>query len=991
LIELRTLGGIELNGPPDRDLRPILVGPKRLALLSYLSLATPRGFQRRDTLVGLFWPDLDQTHSRRALRNLVHELRTTLGPGVLINRGDDELGLDPTHLWCDAVVFDEAFDEDDAERASELYRGDLLEGFFVTGAPEFEFWLARQRERLHRRAVEAARRLSSHQAAAGNGSGAVRWARRARALAPDEEEPLRELVALLDRLGDRAAAVREYDEFERRLRMDLDLEPSPETRTLIGTIRTRGERSAPLGGLDGKTGLAEARDPASGQRRSHAISSPAARRPRWLTAHPILTVAAIVLVAVAAMAGVYLVRERHVARARGSDAPAPRSQVAGRGADGASTRLADLAADAAPAIAVLPFQVNDPRLDTWSEGMVDLLSADLDGVAGLRAIDSRTVLAGLREREDETSILAPPGLPTREVTLAVSSRAGARYAVLGGAVAMGSAVRIAADLYAVPSGERLAQLQVEGSPDSVFGLVDRLAVQLLRTILPREGRSADLARANLARVTTTSLPALKAYLEGETLYRRSEFQAAGAAYQRALDADSTFALALLRFAYPHAFLPSPPSGGDPLERVSRFLDRLAPREALIVQSALAFRQEDAERGARLLEQAAREYPDDAEIWYSLGETYLHLGGQLLVDRDESQRAFSNAIALDPAFTPPYFHLIEETIALHADSARAAKLIRIYEKLAPGSEFGVPGRLAFDLAWGDSAAQAQALSVLDTLPLWLAFEVAANLGHPRLLAAAESVRDVIARRAEAGERDARPYGFRAHVGSGRLSAAVSLLLEWEECPAPLLYSAYLLGKTGLPAGAQGLLVLSAASSSTCPGTTVFSAGAYAADRARWAVHDSARVRLRHEADRLLAAGDSVRSRHFALLAEALRGYGLARGGRTREALPILEAVQRRIAGGSNEIVRWWLGELLLKSGDPRGAERYLASFWHSGYFGTPADYHLGEIYEQEGRLQEALAAYDSFARAWRYADPELQGRVLDAKASVRRLRAVSRAE
>jgi tetratricopeptide (TPR) repeat protein len=423
--------------------------------------------------------------------------------------------------------------------------------------------------------------------------------------------------------------------------------------------------------------------------------------------------------------------------------------------------------------------------------------------------------------------------------------------------------------------------------------------------------------------------------------------------------------------------------------VGHFLSRLSPREALIVRSALAFRQEAAEHGVRLLEQAAHEYPDDAEIWYSLGETYLHLGGQLLVDREENQRAFSNAIALDPAFAPPYFHLIEETIALHADSARAAKLIRIYENLAPRSEPGFPGRLAFDLAWGDSVARAHALSTLGTLPLWLAWEVAGNLQHPRLLAAGESVRAVIARRAEAGERDAHAYGFRAHVGSGRLDAAVRLLLEWEECPAPLLYSAHLLGTTDLPAEAEAQLSLRAAETSTCHGGTLFSAGAYAADRGRWAAHDSARVRLRQEADGLLRSGDSLKSRHVALLAEALRGYGLGRQGHVREALTILETVQPRVAGGSNEIVRWWLGQLLLEGGNPRGAERYFASFWHSGHFGVSAAYHLGRIYEQEGRLDEARAAYDWFARAWRDGDPATQPMVSQARAAAERLQAVER--
>ncbi len=49
--------------------------------------------------------------------------------------------------------------------------------------------------------------------------------------------------------------------------------------------------------------------------------------------------------------------------------------------------------DVLPAVAVLPFSVTGEELVEWREGMVNLLSTNLDGAAGLRAINSRTVLA----------------------------------------------------------------------------------------------------------------------------------------------------------------------------------------------------------------------------------------------------------------------------------------------------------------------------------------------------------------------------------------------------------------------------------------------------------------------------------------------------------------------------------------------------------------------------------------------------------------------
>jgi TolB-like protein len=138
-----------------------------------------------------------------------------------------------------------------------------------------------------------------------------------------------------------------------------------------------------------------------------------------------------------------------------------------------------LAADAAPGIAVLPFTVNDPALDTWREGMVDLLSINLDGVPGLRPIASRTVMARWREEVE--------GIPDLAATLQVARRTGARYALVGNAVSIGSEVRFAAEIYDARTGKHLGSAGAQGSPDSVFALVDLLSVEVVRALPQGEG------------------------------------------------------------------------------------------------------------------------------------------------------------------------------------------------------------------------------------------------------------------------------------------------------------------------------------------------------------------------------------------------------------------------------------------------------------------------------------------------------------------------
>lgn len=83
MIDFRLLGTLQLLESNGRDLTEVVAQPKLAALLAYLTLARPRGFQRRDTLLALFWPDLDEKRARHALNQALYALRHALGNGVL--------------------------------------------------------------------------------------------------------------------------------------------------------------------------------------------------------------------------------------------------------------------------------------------------------------------------------------------------------------------------------------------------------------------------------------------------------------------------------------------------------------------------------------------------------------------------------------------------------------------------------------------------------------------------------------------------------------------------------------------------------------------------------------------------------------------------------------------------------------------------------------------------------------------------------------------
>src|ERR1700730_652338 len=139
-----------------------------MALLVYLCIAKPRGFHRRDKLLGLFWPDADHDHARASLRKALHVLRQSLGEDVVLSRGDEDVSVDFERLSCDAIEFEGSVRAERFEEALELYRGDLLPGFFVEDAPEFEQWLTSERARLRLTSARAALALSGQPGRPGN-------------------------------------------------------------------------------------------------------------------------------------------------------------------------------------------------------------------------------------------------------------------------------------------------------------------------------------------------------------------------------------------------------------------------------------------------------------------------------------------------------------------------------------------------------------------------------------------------------------------------------------------------------------------------------------------------------------------------------------------------------------------------------------------------------------------------------------------------------
>lgn len=237
VLSLVLFGGVDLRGPAPADPALVLTQPKLIALLAYLAVQGSDRFVRRDRLTALLWAELDQTHARGALRRALYTLRAALGD-VVATRGDEDLALDHRVIWCDVTEFDRALQDGYLAAALALYRDEMLPGFHLTGASDFSQWLDGERSVRREQAAGAAWALAQRYETASDLTAAAGWARRAARLAGDDERAVRRALVLLDRLGDRAGGMRLYEEFVRRLRTELDMEPSPETQALVARWRT---------------------------------------------------------------------------------------------------------------------------------------------------------------------------------------------------------------------------------------------------------------------------------------------------------------------------------------------------------------------------------------------------------------------------------------------------------------------------------------------------------------------------------------------------------------------------------------------------------------------------------------------------------------------------------------------------------------------------------------------------------------------------------
>ena len=935
LVELRLLGAPAVRTCAGTEADAVLAQPKRLALLAYLAAATPSGFHRRDTLLALLWPEADQEHARTALRKAIHFLRHELGARAVVNRGD-EIGLVEGNVHCDVVEFDRELASGHLPEALALYRGDLLPGFFVSDAPEFERWLEEERVRLRGEAAGAAWTLARRLEGNGDLDGAARWARWASTLAPDDEPAMRRLMALLGRLGDRGGAMHAHEEFAARLQREYGVTPSVETQALVSAVRAgQGEAAA--------SSLAPSVVPMS-----HAA---------------------------------------HDANAL----------------DGLPSSIGSR-----QYIAIFPFRVHgDGSAAYLREGLVDLLTTNLDHAGTLHSIDPHALLS-IVGREAESRLD-----PTRAGELA--QRFGADLYVLGSVVGVAGRLRISAAVHREgPTAASARYLSVSGQADQLFELVDELTAKLVAELHP--GHGARLTR--LAAATTASLPALKAYLAGEQALRAGRHVDAVNAFQQAVDQDPHFALGWYRLAFFLSWpaLPQPSLSPEIMERALRLKERLTHRDRLLLEALNACLRGAANAAERLYQEILALHPEDVEAWIGLGQTLMFHNqhrGRLIT---ESRAAFERVLALDPDNTTATLFL-SYVAQLEGNFEECDRLL---EHVPAESDFIHP-RVVQVFGHGSRGDQEQAIAALSAAPDVAVYEatrfvatLTCNFSGARRIA--QLLTDPV--RSPEVRGVFHILAAFLSVAGGRLAMARRELTDAAlfQPAAALEYQGLFAALPFLPAGQDELKELRSAlaawDAAAVPQSTHPYPGfdlhrdihpvlrAYLLGAVNARLRDAAALGHAAELDMITGCGDaealardlahSVRAQHAFWQGQpevAFQGIQEVR----IEPRQIFVVLQSPFYTETAE--RWLRAELLQQLGHSDEALRWYGSLAQASLFDlmylAPSHLRRGEIHERLGHLQEAAEHYARFIDLWGECDPELRPAVAEATAKLERLQRTAR--
>jgi DNA-binding SARP family transcriptional activator/TolB-like protein len=544
LFSIKLLGDPVLSGPAGA-VTGRAAYRRRLALLGVLAVARGRPVGR-ERLIGLLWPDHPAEAARHTLSEGLYVLRKELGDNLFTSLGD-EIALNPAVMASDVGEFEAALEEGRLEDAVRAYGGPLLDGFYVSDAPEFERWVDAERDRLARLYARALEELAVAAEVRGELLHAAEWWRRLGVHDPFGSRVILRLVRALEAAGERAAALRAAAAHASFLRQELEVEPDPELAQLVERLRAEPPPVAPPRPTPPQAAAAERRAP----------DAAATAEPFGGDMEPDVPAEPAVAAEPAAAPELAAMPEPAVQAESSSPAPAVRGRpwTSSRAAAylGALTGVLALAAALALGRTPAPSREAEPRYDPRRIAVLYLDDYSPRGELGYLANGLTEMLIHQLSQVEALDVVSRNGVkpyrdhPVPFDSMAADLRAGT---VLEGSVqGSGDRVRVTVQVIDANTQVHLESRVIEMplGPGGLFALQDTVASEVAGFLRRRVGEEIRLSglrrRAGSARALELVLRASRARDDAREMGRSPHPRDVAAALRAQASADSLLARA----------------------------------------------------------------------------------------------------------------------------------------------------------------------------------------------------------------------------------------------------------------------------------------------------------------------------------------------------------------------------------------------------------------------------------------------------------------
>ena len=554
-----------------------------------------------------------------------------------------------------------------------------------------------------------------------------------------------------------------------------------------------------------------------------------------------------------------------------------------------------------------------------------------------------------------------------ELAREIASREGAKAVLDGEITQLGASYVVAARLVNAQTGDELASFRRTAS--NVNELVAALGA-LSKDVRSKVGESLRNVRETnpLERVTTSSLPALKKYVEGLELISETGDNARGRVpLLEAVRLDSTFAMAWRRLAATYGNQPG--TQGDAQHAISeafKHRDHLSEEERLLTEAGYYDwgPLPDHERAIAAYESVIERDSTNPSAVNNVGNLY-----QEKRDFARAEERFTRASYLPHPFGGAFSNLIQAQVAEGKTAAAESTLVRFRKALPTHGEIAADEGVVLAARGRYGAADSTLRAALPAL----------KAEDPRAYAAwVDEGVDMLRGRVHEGLHMDVVSAHSADAPAGRADhLAIILDSAWVQA---FYYNDAAAARATVKRALAAVPMESLAPADRPWQQLVLLAAA---------MHDGPAAR---GYDTSLER--DLPTTKFASVVgykEAVRGVVAIAESHPKDAIPLLQTAYKGYVG--REDTGPWLAQAYDLTNQPDSAivefERFVAShdiFLTTQRFFLSGSYkRLGELYEAKGNTAKAVENYQKFIDLWNGADPELQPAVKSAKARLEELK------